>query len=392
MNENITIQKVHNDKIATNIEKFELLGESPISIQFDVVDKDTLSKYFIKNNGKFHKSCNNKFSDLKLERAEKRSRIDHQPEILPESDVNDEQEITETFQTTNRRSSLRACTMVSVEPSKCLFCDKTDGTLRKVMTFDLEKRVRKCAVILNDNALLGKLSSGDLIAQEAVYHPICLLSLYRNSEKKTEDEDTSENEFNKLINAQVFAELAQYMEQEINDGTKNVFKLVDLADLYKQRVKELGGHTSERVHTTKLKQRLLAHVENLRENSDKKFVYLTFEKNIGNVLKNSYGKTYDDEAFILSEAAKILRRDVLSNPSTDFNGCFLEDCQDKFVPQSVKSFIDQVLQGNIINDSHRGLEQATLTIGQLLIHNSVKRVRQNKGKIKHRRSTDRESP
>ena len=62
------------------------------------------------------------------------------------------------------------------------------------------------------------------------------------------------------------------MEQEMNDGTKNVFKLVYLADLYKQRVKELGGHTSERVHTTKLKQRLLAHVENLREYSDKKFV------------------------------------------------------------------------------------------------------------------------
>ena len=76
------------DKIATNIEKFELLGESPISIQFDDVDKDTLSEYFIKNNGKFHKSCNNKFSDLKLERAEKRSRKDHQPEILAESDVN----------------------------------------------------------------------------------------------------------------------------------------------------------------------------------------------------------------------------------------------------------------------------------------------------------------
>ena len=137
---------------------------------------------------------------------------------------------------------------------------------------------------------------------------------------------------------------------------------------------------------------MLAHVENLREYSDKKFVYLTFEKNAGNVLKNSYGKSYDDEAFILSEAAKILRRDVLSNPSTDFNGCFLEDCLDKFVPQSIKSFIDQVLQGNIINDSHRSLEQATLTIGQLLIHNSVKRVRQNKEIIKHRRSTDRESP
>ena len=121
------------------------------------------------------------------------------------------------------------------------------------MTFDLEKRVRKCATILNDNSLLGKLSSGDLVAQEAVYHPTCLLSLYRISRKREEDEGTPENDSTKQIHGQVLAELAQYMEQEKNESS-HVFKLVDLADLYKERVLELGGHISGRVHTTKLKR------------------------------------------------------------------------------------------------------------------------------------------
>ena len=63
----------------------------------------------------------------------------------------------------------------------------------------------------------------------------------------------------KQIHGQVFSDLAQYMEQVAKDDIKNnVFKFVDLA-----RLIELGGHSSERVHTTKLKNRLLAHIENL---------------------------------------------------------------------------------------------------------------------------------
>ena len=49
-------------------------------------------------------------------------------------------------------------------------------------------------------------------------------------------------------------ELALYMEQTANEDNEYIFKLADLANLYKTRVRELGVHTSDRVHTTKLKQ------------------------------------------------------------------------------------------------------------------------------------------
>ena len=68
------------------------------------------------------------------------------------------------------------------------------------------------------------------------------------------------------------------MEQVANDENTDTFKLVDLAKLYKERVKELGGHTPDRVHTTKLKNRLLEHVETLREFSDNRFSYLTLNE------------------------------------------------------------------------------------------------------------------
>ena len=76
--------------------------------------------------------------------------------------------------------------------------------------------------------------------------------------------------------------------------------------LYKTRDRELGGHTPDRVHTTKLKQRLMLHIENLKEFQDSNnHCYLAFDDDAGTVLKTFYEKSYDDEAFVLSEAAKL---------------------------------------------------------------------------------------
>ena len=61
------------------------------------------------------------------------------------------------------------------------------ATLSKVATLELDIKVRQSAIKLQDEQLLAKLSSGDLIAQDAQYHVQCLASLYnraRDSETK----------------------------------------------------------------------------------------------------------------------------------------------------------------------------------------------------------------
>ena len=49
----------------------ENLPVSPINLRFLENDKSFLAKTFIENKAKFHRFCGNKFSDLKLERAQK---------------------------------------------------------------------------------------------------------------------------------------------------------------------------------------------------------------------------------------------------------------------------------------------------------------------------------
>ena len=117
-----------------------------------------------------------------------------------------------------------------------------------------------------------------------------------------------------------------------------------------------------------MKNRLLAQAENFREYKGKKFSYLTLDENIGTVLKSCYEKTFDDEAFILSEAAKILRCDIFAKDCNEFDGKFSENSQKEFVPASLNSFVGTVIQGNRINNSNKGLEQVTLAISPWIIY------------------------
>ena len=55
----------------------------------------------------------------------------------------------------------------------CIFCDKTAASrksLCRASTLEVDSKVRECAMKLQDQKLLARLSAGDLIAQDAMYH------------------------------------------------------------------------------------------------------------------------------------------------------------------------------------------------------------------------------
>lgn len=163
--------------LAANIQKFATLKSLPKKINVSRLDEGSgIEETFFACKARWHKSCYALFNSTKLKRAEKR----HAQQQIEEAGGK------------FTRSNASTCTQDT--GPKCFICDKADSRpLHKVSTLGLDARVRESAALLNDEKLLAKLSSGDLIALEAAYHAQCLSVLYRNAAyAKRRDENDCE--------------------------------------------------------------------------------------------------------------------------------------------------------------------------------------------------------
>ena len=122
--------------------------------------------------------------------------------------------------------------------------------LRKASKFGLDKRVRDCAYLVGDKCLLCKLSSGDMVAIDAVYHRACLTGFYMKAESVGCDITESYN--TQWIRAHVLNERLDYIEDKRGPGT--TVAMADLTSFYDMRPAALGflmsdaiGHALERI-------------------------------------------------------------------------------------------------------------------------------------------------
>ena len=130
-----------------------------------------------------------------------------------------------------------------------------------------------------------------------MYHRNCLTDLYIKANAVQLDGNYSDSE--RQLHGIAFSEVVTYIDEMTiySPEKKFVFKLSDLNKLYCKRLKELGLYMQGRVHSTRLKNRILSHFPGMKSYADD-----------GEVLGSSLSTNYDDEGFILAGAAKIVRR------------------------------------------------------------------------------------
>lgn len=255
--------------LASNILRFNEIGCLPTPLDVARLDDGNgIATTFIERNAKWHKTCSNKFNNLKLQRAEKRN-PDKTDCPLPTKF---------TRKSSNSSANVKSC---------CFFCDDDSGTLHQASTFNMDIRVRECALKLQDKVLLAKLSAGDLMSQEAVYHSKCLVALY-NKAQRASDSDESGSE--KVIQGIALAQLVAYIEETRAESADSilVFRLAELSQMYSTRLGQLGGDDFTRVHSTHLKERILENVQGLQAHKQGRDVMLAFNDDIGQALKNLY--------------------------------------------------------------------------------------------------------
>ena len=105
-----------------------------------------------------------------------------------------------------------------------------------------------------------------------------------------------------------------------------MFKLADIAQLYQSRIKQLEIKLDMRVHSTRLKQRLLAQFPDMRTHNKGRDIMMAFEEDVGSALTKACELDNDNDAVHLARAAHIVRRRMFGEAKPS-NG-FPERCQE----------------------------------------------------------------
>ena len=156
------------ETLEESLKALDDLNSLPLSINISRLDNGTgIGATLRSHNAKWHKTCNALFDKRNIDRVCKRKSKEQHPETNKSSPL---------------KSRLRTAfpsTSTEIELPVCFFCDAVvEQDYHKVATKELRTNVRKMATELNDTLLLVKLSSGDMIVMDAVYHKHCLTGFF----------------------------------------------------------------------------------------------------------------------------------------------------------------------------------------------------------------------
>ena len=230
------------------------------------------------------------------------------------------------------------------------------------------ERVKRCATKLLDEKLLVKVSSSDLVASEAKYHAKCLVALYNVADRVKTSEQT-ESRTTESHYARAFAELVAFIDDTLTDREERspVFKLSELVHLYRERLVQLGV-SSQCVHSTRLKDRILVSFPELQAFKNGRDVLLISNEDIGSALRQACENDPENDAYILAQAARIVRKEVV-NTITQFNGTFSTSCQVRDLPQSLQTLVGMLCDGASITEQSLATQnQAQLSFSQLIVY------------------------
>ena len=111
-----------------------------------------------------------------------------------------------------------------------------------------------------------------------------------------------------------------------------------MSKLYSCRLEQLGAYVPERVNSTRLKERLLSQLPDLREYNEGREVKLAFSSDISAALQFAQDYDYDAEAIHLAKAATFVRKEMLTKQQ-HLNGSFESDCHHQAVPKSLLALV-----------------------------------------------------
>ena len=347
--------------LAEDLKRLSDISSLPFPVGFGLHGRtleDVLS-LLVNNEAKFHKSCRNKCDKQHYERAVKRKST----EMASQAEKG-----------MGTRSSYESPNFLK---ATCFFCEQEEEeeNLRNASTLKLDSRVRSAALALSDDKILAKLSEGDMIGTEAKYHYQCLCSYYARAREKNGKNEADSDE-SPITYGIVLSEVINFMKKKIEqNSTAPIFKLSDIKKMFSQRYEHYTKKAID-VHSSRLKDQLLLHVEGLKASRKGKEVLLSSEDVTGDALYDACVRSSEDDGICLAKAAKIIRREILKSKYS-FKGRFDVESQKECVPSSLIHLVRMILEGTDISaEFDENTNVAALSVAQLVKFNCIKKARQ----------------
>ncbi|CAG9823856.1 unnamed protein product [Phaedon cochleariae] len=357
---------------------FNELGVLPKSVLFSQIeDGQGVVESLLSHSAKFHKVCRTKFDKQKLDRQRKK-------QLQVDSSASSSSNV-------HTRSKISKGHIKNT----CLFCDG-DETVEKLVTpqtLEIGTSILFLAKELHDDRVLSKLSSADLVAQEAKYHKRCYVRFRTTarSELRKNANSNNENEMNSLVYGSALSQMVEYIQDMyLNSEISPVFKLAILTSQMEAKMRNLGVADAQ-VHRSKLKDQLISLIPGLVSCKSGREVMLYFEESTADALRDAIAYNSMSDGMTLAHAAKIIRRDLFNN-YPKFTGSFSKDfVPKKCVSESLVLLLQMILEGSDTSNNEAYEKTAVLSLAQLVRFNAVKfKRRHDNSNIKH--LNERETP
>ncbi len=375
-------------EVLDNIQELNELGDLPYFVAIDNISggecTQSIVQVMMSNNVVWHKTCRSAVDNQKVQRA--RNKHLEQESVSPVKT----RRMNSGARSSAQPSAARSTCFREQEPDNtpCIFCDEMGNRkeLRKAATLGLDKKVNDCARLLGDKHLLSKLSAGDMIAINAVYHRACLTRLYRKVE--TVGCDMTESPRTQVMRSHVLSELLDFIEEYRGSGKS--LAMAHLTTLYDKRLDALG-FPDIKCNTTRLREDIERMIPDIKAVKMNRCWSLVFDDDLSQAI-GDMKDNISTEVSTIHKAAKILRREYLQLKQS-FAGSFSTSCEAVSIPPTLRSFLHMLLDGPGIDQPPPGSEKAKVatSIGQQIIYNSVGR-RCKKPDSVPRHTRDRETP
>ena len=133
------------------------------------------------------------------------------------------------------------------------------------------------------------------MALEAKYHAKCLVALYTKAERaESVNKASVSSRHESMCHAIALADIVSYMEDcKYDQSVIPVFPMPEIVNMHSDRLKQLGIDHLSTIHSTKLKDTILANVTDLQAHKEGRVNLLAFNEDVGPALK----KACEDDDF-----------------------------------------------------------------------------------------------